>query len=101
MWSRDVKAGVLGGGGWVCGQGMLRLGPRDGKCGGVGEGLGVWPRGCYGWCVTEGANCSTLAPSLAEAEAAVKSLDGRWFGGKMIKAEVYDEAKFDNNDLCH
>lgn len=36
-----------------------------------------------------------------EGEAAVKSLDGRWFGGKMIKAEVYDEAKFDNNDLSH
>lgn len=39
--------------------------------------------------------------SSSEAEAAVKSLDGRWFGGKMIKAEVYDEAKFDNNDLSH
>lgn len=43
---------------------------------------------------------STQSPST-EAEGAVKSLDGRWFGGKMIKAEVYDEAKFDNNDLSH
>ncbi len=36
---------------------------------------------------------------IAESEAAVKSLDGRWFGGKMIRAELYDQEKFEANDL--
>ena len=35
----------------------------------------------------------------AEAEAAVLSLGGRWFGGKMVKAEMYDQAKFEANEL--
>lgn len=34
-----------------------------------------------------------------EAEAGVKALDGRWFGGKTVKAELYDEAKFKANQL--
>ena len=37
----------------------------------------------------------------AEAEAAISSLDGRWFGGRVIKADLYDQSKFDNNDLSH
>ena len=36
---------------------------------------------------------------MAEAEAAIKALDGRWFGGKMIKAQIYDQAKFEANEL--
>ena len=36
-----------------------------------------------------------------EAEEAVKALDGRWFGGRVIKCEVYDDDKFQNNDLSH
>ena len=36
-----------------------------------------------------------------EAEMAVKSLNGRWFGGRMITAEVYDQEKFETNDLSH
>ena len=35
----------------------------------------------------------------AEAEAAISSLHGRWFGGKMIKAQMYDQAKFEANEL--
>ena len=42
--------------------------------------------------------CSILH---AEAEAAISSLDGRWFGGRVIKADLYDQSKFDNNDLSH
>lgn len=34
-----------------------------------------------------------------ETEAAQKALDGRWFGGRMIRAELYDQEKFDANDL--
>ena len=36
-----------------------------------------------------------------EAEAAAKALNGRWFGGRMIKAELYDQDKFEANDLSH
>ena len=36
-----------------------------------------------------------------EVEAAVKSLDGRWFGGKMIRADLYSQEKFEANDLTH
>ncbi|XP_019855194.1 PREDICTED: poly(U)-binding-splicing factor PUF60-like [Amphimedon queenslandica] len=36
-----------------------------------------------------------------EAESTVKSLNGRWFGGRVITAELYDQAKFDANDLSH
>ena len=32
---------------------------------------------------------------------AVKTLDGRWFGGKMIHAILYDQDKFEANDLSH
>ena len=35
----------------------------------------------------------------AEAQRAVKGLDGRFFAGKTVKAEIYDREKFDKNDL--
>ena len=38
---------------------------------------------------------------LQRNEAAVKALNGRWFGGRMIKAELYDQEKFEANDLSH
>lgn len=37
----------------------------------------------------------------AEAEKAIKSLNGRYFGGRIVTAEVYDEDKFEANDLTH
>jgi poly(U)-binding-splicing factor PUF60 len=37
--------------------------------------------------------------SPSEAEQTVKALNGRWFGGRVIMAEIYDQAKFDTNDL--
>ena len=40
-----------------------------------------------------------LSVCSPEAEAGVKALDGRWFGGKTVKAELYDEAKFKANQL--
>ena len=44
---------------------------------------------------------SLLCFPLTEADKAIKALDGRWFGGKMIKAELYDQAKFEANELSH
>jgi len=38
---------------------------------------------------------------LTEAEEAVKNLDSRWFGGRVIKCEIYDDDKFNNNDYSH
>ncbi|KAK2558486.1 Poly(U)-binding-splicing factor PUF60 [Acropora cervicornis] len=35
----------------------------------------------------------------AEAEKAASALSGRWFGGRVIKAEPYDELKFGGGDL--
>ncbi|XP_031575349.1 poly(U)-binding-splicing factor PUF60-like isoform X3 [Actinia tenebrosa] len=37
--------------------------------------------------------------STSETEKAVAALDNRWFGGRTIKAEEYDEAKFAAGDL--
>ncbi|XP_062509427.1 poly(U)-binding-splicing factor PUF60-like isoform X2 [Corticium candelabrum] len=37
--------------------------------------------------------------SMSGAEAGVKALDSRWFGGKMVRAELYDEVKFKANQL--
>lgn len=34
-----------------------------------------------------------------EAEKAANALNGRWFGGRVIKAEPYDELKFSGGDL--
>lgn len=36
---------------------------------------------------------------FTEAEKAASSLNGRWFGGHVIKAEVYDDIKFASGDL--
>lgn len=36
-----------------------------------------------------------------EAEKAIKALNGRYFGGRVVTAEVYDEEKFEANDLTH
>ena len=38
---------------------------------------------------------------FTEAEEAVKNLNGRWFGGRVIKCEIYDDDKFNNNDYSH
>nr|XP_006817842.1 PREDICTED: poly(U)-binding-splicing factor PUF60-like [Saccoglossus kowalevskii] len=35
----------------------------------------------------------------SEAETAIASLNGRWFGGRLVKGETYDQAKFDAGDL--
>lgn len=37
----------------------------------------------------------------AEADKAIKALHGRYFGGRIVTAEVYDEEKFEANDLTH
>lgn len=34
-----------------------------------------------------------------EAEKACASLNGRYFGGRMVKAESYDQALFDHSDF--
>ena len=34
-----------------------------------------------------------------ETENAANALNGRWFGGRVIKAEGYDELKFGAGDL--
>ncbi|XP_043468402.1 poly(U)-binding-splicing factor half pint isoform X2 [Leptopilina heterotoma] len=36
---------------------------------------------------------------MSEAERARDSLNGRYFGGRMVKGELYDQALFDNNDF--
>jgi poly(U)-binding-splicing factor PUF60 len=36
---------------------------------------------------------------LLEAEKTVESLNGRYFGGRMIKAELYDQAAYQGDDL--
>ncbi|XP_051171369.1 poly(U)-binding-splicing factor half pint isoform X2 [Leptopilina boulardi] len=36
---------------------------------------------------------------MCEAERARDSLNGRYFGGRMVKGELYDQALFDNNDF--
>ena len=37
-----------------------------------------------------------LIPS--EADAAIVNLNGRWFGGRVVTAEGYDEEKFEAKD---
>lgn len=37
--------------------------------------------------------------SSTETENAANALNGRWFGGRVIKAEGYDELKFGAGDL--
>ncbi|CAG0882732.1 unnamed protein product [Cyprideis torosa] len=36
---------------------------------------------------------------MSEAEAARDSLNGRYFAGRVVRAELYDQALFDHNDL--
>jgi len=36
---------------------------------------------------------------FTEAERARDSLNGRYFGGRLVKGELYDQALFDNNDF--
>ncbi|XP_003726279.1 poly(U)-binding-splicing factor PUF60-like isoform X2 [Strongylocentrotus purpuratus] len=35
----------------------------------------------------------------AEAEQAADSLNSRWFGGRMVRGEIYDQERFDSSDL--
>lgn len=37
----------------------------------------------------------------AEAEKAIKALNGQFFGGKVVVAKVHDEEAFEANDLTH
>lgn len=37
--------------------------------------------------------------TVPEVEQAVANLNGRWFGGKTITAEIYDDEKFEADDL--
>jgi len=36
---------------------------------------------------------------MSEAEQARDSLNGRFFGGRLVKAELYDQALFDHSDF--
>lgn len=38
-------------------------------------------------------------PFLAEADKASSALNGRFFAGRLVKAESYDQALFDHNDF--
>ncbi|XP_062386410.1 poly(U)-binding-splicing factor PUF60a isoform X3 [Sardina pilchardus] len=37
--------------------------------------------------------------SAAEMNKAIQALNNRWFGGRKVAAEVYDQERFDNSDL--
>jgi poly(U)-binding-splicing factor PUF60 len=36
---------------------------------------------------------------ILEAESARDALNGRYFGGRLVKGELYDQALFDHNDF--
>lgn len=36
---------------------------------------------------------------MSEAESARDALNGRYFGGRLVKGELYDQALFDHNDF--
>lgn len=36
---------------------------------------------------------------ISEAEQARDSLNGRFFGGRLVKSELYDQALFDHSDF--
>lgn len=36
---------------------------------------------------------------ILEAEKAKMALNGRFFGGRLVKADSYDQALFDHNDF--
>jgi poly(U)-binding-splicing factor PUF60 len=42
---------------------------------------------------------STTNHPFLEAEKTAESLNGRWFGGRMIKAELYDLSAYQAEDL--
>lgn len=35
----------------------------------------------------------------SETHKAIQALNGRWFAGRKVVAEVYDQERFDNSDL--
>ena len=43
--------------------------------------------------------CLLIVFYCTEVEQAVANLNGRWFGGKTIRAEIYDDEKFEADDL--
>lgn len=47
----------------------------------------------------QGYNKISVGFFFTEAIAARDALNGRWFGGRMVKAELYDKHLFDSNDL--
>lgn len=36
---------------------------------------------------------------ITEAEGAVEALNGRYFGGRQVRAAIYDQDLFDHGDL--
>lgn len=36
---------------------------------------------------------------ITEAESAVEALNGRYFGGRTVRAAIYDQDLFDHGDL--
>lgn len=54
--------------------------------------------GEYRIAVTCFDHCVIIVP-LSEALRARQALNGRFFGGRTIRAEVYDQTLFDDNDL--
>ena len=53
---------------------------------------------CYACSYVKVAN---FFSRFTEAEQAKQFLDGRWFGGRVIKADIYDQGKFLANELSH
>lgn len=37
--------------------------------------------------------------SILEAEKSAESLNGRWFGGRVVRAELYDQVAYQAEDL--
>lgn len=56
---------------------------------------------CLPTCCMIGGYCGIdcLFSLFTETEKAASALNGRWFGGRVIKAEAYDELKFGAGDL--
>ncbi len=38
---------------------------------------------------------------FVETELAVKVLDGRWFGGRVLSVQLYDQSKFNAKDFTN
>ena len=43
--------------------------------------------------------CCLFHFNIAEVDKGVGALNGRYFGGRIVRAERYDQDMFDNNDL--